>query len=512
MLTVVSNGMGVESIADFLYQDEHPEARLCRDDELIHITAMTGEEYERTEYLMNTYVLPRMAKRGIRYLMVARAGQSDSDGIVVLSDSRATERMVMRGPWHLFQEYRAGVTVPQRGGIRKCSLRSKGFPIDRWIALNIGDQPYQHVIGFNAGESARVAKDQCYGASGGRNAVYPLVARGWSRQDAEDYILQVTGVSWSKSACVGCPFAGRDDLVCRWESEPVAKVADIVAMEHNALAVNERAYLFDGGRSTAEIARASGMDQVADLANARMAAADCAVYEVRRAFPELDADPRAKGRALRSIRRLGEIGDLLDAQRDLVHIAADRGAKVETDRHGIHRARLRPSLKAKNQTFPAAEHFLTVISAEAVDKQLDNFEHEWARITGQRAKGHGVYEVRRVHRPKASNPARTEVLRWTRRIGEIGDLADAQRALNRLAAERHARVETDRGGIGRARLVPAMKTKDQQLPAAEHFLVVSSGAVLDRSPQGFDEAWHRATGQGPTQGSLFDLDEMAGAR
>lgn len=126
MLTIVSNGMGVESVADFYYQLNHPGS-LCADEELVYVTAMTGEEYERTSYLMNTYVLPAMAARNIRYVQLARAGQSDSAGITVLSDSRATERMIMRGDWHLFEEYEAGVTVPQRGGVRK-QLARQGIP------------------------------------------------------------------------------------------------------------------------------------------------------------------------------------------------------------------------------------------------------------------------------------------------------------------------------------------------------------------------------------------------
>ena len=514
MLTIVSNGMGVESVADFYYQLNHPGS-LCADEELVYVTAMTGEEYERTSYLMNTYVLPAMAARNIRYVQLARAGQSDSAGITVLSDSRATERMIMRGDWHLFEEYEAGVTVPQRGGVRKCSLRAKGFPIDRWIAQNIGNQPYQHVIGFNAGEGKRVEKDQCYGADGGRNAVYPLVQRGWTRADAGAYIEQQTGVQWSKSACVGCPFAGKDDLVCRWESEPAEKVAGIVSLEHNALAVNERALLFDGGLSTLEIARANDMGHVADLAEASIAAADSAVYEVRRVFPELDADPHAKGNALRSIRRIGEIGDLADAQADLVHLAADRGAEVEVDRHGIHRARLRPSIttKAKGQVFPAVEHFLAVVSARAVDKQLDAFETEWNRATGQRAQQYGVFEVRRAYQAKNGDPARKgKAFRSTRCLAGPGTLAEAQRSLQLLAAEHGSTVEVDRHGVHRARILPALQSEGQFYPAAEHFLTVSSAAVRERTTDGFDEVWRAATGQGLTQGSIFDLDEMTAVR
>lgn len=505
MITLLSLGMGVESTSALMRWLLDPSSRPCRLDELIVITAMTGEEYARTEYLMNTFALGPMAEHGVRYVQVARAGQSDTAGLKVLSDSRSTERMRMRGPWRLFDEYRRAGTVPQRGGVRKCSIRAKGNPIDWWVKQNLGAQPYQHAIGFNLDEETRIDKDQCYGTKSGRSALYPLVDFKWTRQDAQDYLQQVTGVTWSRSCCVGCPFAGKDDLTCRWEKEPVENVTSVVAMERAALAFNPRAYIFGGGKSTAEIARESGLAEAADRATAKIEAAPSAVYEVQRVFPELDGDPATKGVALRSTRRIGTVGTLADARRELARIAAERGASVEVDRHGNHRALLLPDIAEQGQRYPAVEHCLVTAPAEVEDKKLDAFDEGWKRATGPAAEEFAVYEVRRIRRPKAANAAKKETLRFTRRVGSLGTAEQAHRELARLAAGRGAHVEVDDHGVHRARLSPPLKSTSQAHPAVEHLLVVSSGAVVERQPAGFEGSWSVATGQAEQRG-LFELE------
>ena len=97
MQTILSYGMGVESTAILIRWLESAPVRPCRLDELIVITAHTGDEYADTYRDVETYVLPLLRRHRIRYVQVARGGSSQTDGIVVLSDSRETETLFWDG-------------------------------------------------------------------------------------------------------------------------------------------------------------------------------------------------------------------------------------------------------------------------------------------------------------------------------------------------------------------------------------------------------------------------------
>ena len=507
MRTLLSMGMGKESVAALLRWLLDPPSRVCSLEELTVITAMTGEEHEQTEFAMTRHVLPLMAEFGIHYVQLSRTEQSDTGRYTVLSDSRATERMVMRGPWRLFDEYRRAATVVQRGGVRKCSIRAKGNPIDWWVKDNI-QGPYQHAIGFNADELSRVEKDKCYGANDTRNAIYPLVDFKWTRSDADAYIHQVTGAEVPKSACKGCAFAQGTELVCRWEREPADEVADVITMEHNALIFNPRAYLFDGQKSTAEIARDNGLSAVADLADTKLDAETWNIYEVRRVFDAKDGDPLVKGRAWRSIKQIGETCDRDVTQRALAYMAADRGAQVAIDRHGAHRVLLRPELKQEGQTYPAAESYLVAAVAWPEDKQMPGFEDAWVRATDPRtvAEDWGVYELRQTFDAKDGDPAKRGKASYSIAcVARFEDGGQAHQALAQMAADRGAVVSIDKQGVHRMLVRPALRRPGQVYPAATHTLVVLGRWVENKTADGFAAAWTKATGEGPHQGDLFDL-------
>jgi hypothetical protein len=154
--------------------------------DLIVITAMVGSEYRATERLMTTYLLPLMRAHGVRYVQVSRQPRPKGTrkvvpGYVLLDDSTAPRRMVMRGPITLADELRATGTVPQTAkNARRCSLKWKAEPLDNWIARNITGE-YRHVIGFAADELARVAKDRSFSTDPRRVSEFPLVRWGWDR-------------------------------------------------------------------------------------------------------------------------------------------------------------------------------------------------------------------------------------------------------------------------------------------------------------------------------------------
>lgn len=56
---------------------------------------MVGAEWPDTGDDFEKYILPLFRTHGIRFVQVARKGHLEKDGIVILDDSRATERLYM---------------------------------------------------------------------------------------------------------------------------------------------------------------------------------------------------------------------------------------------------------------------------------------------------------------------------------------------------------------------------------------------------------------------------------
>ncbi|MFL5335963.1 MAG: hypothetical protein ACJ8H8_22995, partial [Geminicoccaceae bacterium] len=82
--------------------------------------------------------LPALAAHGVRYVQVARSGPEAADGWSVLDDSTTPSRLFIEGGrWKLSDELKAGGTVPQYAN-RRCSIKFKGWVLDRWIAQHLG--------------------------------------------------------------------------------------------------------------------------------------------------------------------------------------------------------------------------------------------------------------------------------------------------------------------------------------------------------------------------------------
>jgi hypothetical protein len=112
---MLSNGLGVESVAILLRWLLEPETRDFPIELLTVVTAMVGAEWPDTGDDFEKYILPLFRQYGIRFVQVARKGHLEKDGIVILDDSRATERLYMAGAYTLTQELESAGTVPQCG-------------------------------------------------------------------------------------------------------------------------------------------------------------------------------------------------------------------------------------------------------------------------------------------------------------------------------------------------------------------------------------------------------------
>jgi hypothetical protein len=366
---VLSYGLGADSTALVMRWLFQPETRPCPLDRLLLVTAMTGDEWPATAAMVTRHVLPLLREHGVRYAQVARGGPQEADGIRVLDDSRAPARLHMRGPWTLSDELRAGGTIPQRAGRRKCSLKFKGWVIDTFLRDETSG-PYRHVIGFEAGELGRAARDTAHN-TGVRTGVYPLVEWGWYRQACESYISAQAGVAWPKSACTFCPYAlataaGVGRVLDCYASDPAAGATALV-MEHLAVTLNPRQTLGRGERLLSLLAADPRQRPALDLFAEQLDSMPWRVYEVRRAF-------RGPGSAARSLRTLAE-GTRAAATAELRR-AADTAAGAELAAHdGIERVWLR----RRTPGYPAAEWCLAAAPAGAADKDGPGFAAAWER-------------------------------------------------------------------------------------------------------------------------------------
>lgn len=245
---VTSWGLGVESSAYLVEVLSNPDRHGVDPADMVVLHAVVGSEWPDTLRDAERYVLPILRDRNVRLVQVARAGRRDTDGIVVLDDSRDPRRIHAAGPWTLADESRVSGNVPQLSH-RRCSLRFKGWVLDRWIAVNLAGRPYRHVIGYSAEERSRAARDLVY-ASATRTPVHPLIEWGWTRAACAARLLTGFGVVWRKSACAYCPYAGGKsltDTLARMRQYP-AEAATALLLETPAVALNERSRLY-GTRS-----------------------------------------------------------------------------------------------------------------------------------------------------------------------------------------------------------------------------------------------------------------------
>lgn len=362
-LVVISLGLGVDSTAILLRWILEPSTRDFALGDLLAITAQTGSEWPDTIELANTYLLPLMAEHGIRYAQVARAGPSQKDGIIVLSDTRTPERLITAGGHTLADNLLCAGTVPQSTGDRRHSVNFKGVPLDKYIATVTEGHPYRHVVGFEATETARAKRDSQCGPDT-RTPVYPLISPwGWDRAACAGYIRNAIGVDWPKSACVYCPFAltgaSLPDTLARFARYPEQGTLPLL-MEHVATALNPKQGLIAGRRLLAVMERDPSMVHVLDGYRNALETEDWALYSVQRA--------RLPTRATRRI-TIEETGPRDSVRAALDRLAMPAGYAVD-ELDGHPRVWVRNPAPAP----PTAEWFYVIAPALAQEKTGPGFE------------------------------------------------------------------------------------------------------------------------------------------
>ena len=380
--TVIFNlGMGVDSAAILLRYLTDPTSRDFDLNEMVVITAMTGDEFASTGRDVEQHILPLMRDHNVRYVQVARGRRhvtTAGDGIVILSDTRQPHQVHLNGAYKLSTEMLEAGTIPQSGGARLCSVHAKGDALDPIIAQITAGRPYRQIIVFEANEPKRADKDAGYNTAL-RTGMYPLIEWGWNRQRCIDYIQTITGIVWEKSACTGCPFSfqnteSRVRLMGRYRETPDAGI-DTLFMEHVALCLNPTQGLVSGKRA-ADIIHAAGLTEVTDGLADRLNHTGHAIYEVRRILRPRNDDPTKMANAARSVTAIAA-GTRTEMLAELDRLATELHTVVTTGDDNIGRVHIR----TRGTTFPTVEQFYVVCPDVVLDKQHTKFDSWWTTAT-----------------------------------------------------------------------------------------------------------------------------------
>jgi hypothetical protein len=409
---VMSNGLGVESVAILLRWLEEPATRDFRLEDLTVITAMTGEEWPDTQRDFEQHILPRFREYKVRFVQLARAGHSEKDGIVVLDDSRSSERLYIDGSYTLTEELLAAGTVPQFGGEHRCSLKFKAFVIETWLQEHL-KQSIRHSFGYNADEKERIAKSQAAIAArvtfgfnsdetervqkgkrydrANRIGHYPLLEWDWNRQRCLDYIMRLTGIRWRKSACVFCPFAKLNEDLIRRQKEFPSQVAGSMLLERLSLAMNHRGQLYKE-QPLYQIVDQSGNRQALDIFDARVNGMAWALYRVRRIYhpkPLYEGegknrrvtghDHSKKGSVQRCVEKIEEFVSPTEAGKRLMEIAEAKSLPI-CRRHDLTYVFAQQS----GTRYPTIEDYFVAAPALVETKArsgVDKFDRNWSDLT-----------------------------------------------------------------------------------------------------------------------------------
>ncbi|PDW01934.1 hypothetical protein CJ255_16585 [Candidatus Viridilinea mediisalina] len=264
----------------------HPETRDFHLNQMIVIIAQVGEEFAGTKRLVEQIIFPLLTQHRIRTVQVARAGPSDKDGIVVLSDTRAPSVCHTEGAWRLGDHLMRDGTAPQyANGRHFCAQRFKGWPIAKWVKQELRGRRYRSILGYHAEEPKRAAKAADY-ADIQRTHEFPLIAWGWGRAEVLAYVRDVTGEEWEKSCCGFCPFTGgRVELVERHLREP-EQGARALLMELLSRSMNPRFGLYPSGKPLRATLEAAGCVAAITQFQRMILTHEWAVYRVRRIYRE----------------------------------------------------------------------------------------------------------------------------------------------------------------------------------------------------------------------------------
>jgi hypothetical protein len=376
--TVINWGLGADSTAYLARMLTAPAAHGIDLDRTAVLYMATGSEWPETRLLVEEFMLPLLREHGVRLVQLARNGHRKEDGFTVLDDSHRPERLLVRGPWTLWDDLESVGTVPQQAGTRKCSLWAKGAVGDWWLAQVFGGRPFRQVMGFNADETGRCLRDETASKLPGRTGLYPLVDWCWGRQQVEDYLLARFGVHWPKSYCTFCCFpvsmGALPAHLERMRTHPDI-AGEVLRLEYTAMSLNPNAKLYGRKTLLEFFDRSRPRDRACLEAFERELDMPWALYRVRRLF--LVSADGGRRPVMRSTERV-DIGRPHQLAGRLISVSERHGVDVE---HAPVYGRARAWVRPRGTAWPMAEELFATAPARVIDKQDKNFEPEWHALT-----------------------------------------------------------------------------------------------------------------------------------
>lgn len=368
---LLSYGLGKHSTAAAVELIENPSRRDFDLDQLIFVTAMTGDEWDSTQDQVTGHILPILRRHRIRYVQIARTGARERDGITVLSDTDQPRRVFTEGVYKLSTEMRTSGVVPSLCGTRKCSLKMKGWVINRWVEQNLDRTTLRQIIGFHAGEGYRVEREQRFYTGETAPIEHPLIRWGWDDAACLAHLRTRFGVEWKNSACDFCMFAGgKPEVIRRFREEP-ASGAKAIIIERTARAINPRITLYSR-RSVEDLLRADGNEEAIGRADEELRRGEWTLMRVRRIrYTKILVHRRTETLAR---------GTRADMNTWLEREAARRRVPLTSEGGHSRLYLLRPPEAA---AYPHAEEMIVVAPGTVADKSRANFARRWHELVEQ---------------------------------------------------------------------------------------------------------------------------------
>lgn len=386
--------MGFDSsfwLVDYL---ENPKSvfREMGIDELVVISAQTGNESVLVKRQMEDLLYPILRKHKIRTVQIARASSTLRDGFVVLDDTteprichiRPTDEKPYRS---LGDDLLSAASVPQIiKGRRTCSDKFKIQILDKWHQLHCpgcsriigfnadeGDRivkdPCQQIVGFNADEGDRITRKESFNKSVrlGHLNVYPLYEYGYTRAAIEQGISEYFGAgNFHLSACTFCPFSqicgGGESVKSRWEMLP-QEAAEAAYLEYVSTCFNPKQTLHVSGESVVDRRMLSG--EALEIFTELVESATWKVYHVRRVR---NIPTKGKRKDTDRSVKIKFVGSRFEAETKLLEMTAL--GELKYCKHDIARIHV-------TDTPPDCEEFYVAAPGEAIEKQKPRFERLW---------------------------------------------------------------------------------------------------------------------------------------
>lgn len=389
---VLNYGMGVDSTEILVrWCEMSEEERGFPLENLIVLTAQTGDEYQSTKELVETYAFPLIRKHGIRFVEIAKGGPSVKDGYVLLQDTRNPETLNIDGHYKLSTHMREAGTTVCFTGPHKCAMKFKGTIIDQWLSENLKGRAFGPYLGYAKGEESRAIKCDgytCYGMTWR----FPLLRWGLGRFECLEHLQETFGVHWLKSCCKACPFQKREEAMSRWLRETDAGVESLLT-EHNSVTFNPVMDMFAHGSAMAMIQESENTKALETFFR-DIGQMDWGLYRVRRTYERpMGRSGKPYSRVKRNLEKV-YVGTMQEASSALRLFADESGEVIETDDRGISRLwfsrRGTETIYPKTNrgkvkqipVWPSTEGYWVIapVMAESKVQNKSKFEETWEAI------------------------------------------------------------------------------------------------------------------------------------